>query len=460
MNVSYPVILRRSLPELALRALGLLAGAGSLLTVAGALALLLSRYQPPLALVPALGVGVLGTLAFALARYDLAAAFGFLLLGFVRVEPAPTDVVFALVIAVALVTCRFTLRRVPPAATGLIVGFLALNLLSGMEVVDPRRGATFFAITLYLGVFSLWLTNYLDSARRTRLLLRAYLAAAVLSAGLSLLALSVLVPGGDLLVSGGRAQGLFKDPNVFGPFLVPAALILIDEILAPRLLRANPLTKVILFLVLTMGILFSYSRAAWLNFAVGIVVMFVVLSMRRRGGRRAVVLLAMVLLAAATLTAAATAVGSVDFLQERARLQTYDVGRFEAQLAGFEAAERHPFGIGPGQFEAASEISAHSIYVRTLAEQGVLGVVSVLALMILTLGWATRNAVIGRDTYGLGSTALLGAWCGILANSLFIDTLHWRHLWLIAALIWAGTMRRARSEARLPGALGDHRPYG
>ena len=45
--------------------------------------------------------------------------------------------------------------------------------------------------------------------------------------------------------------------------------------------------------------------------------------------------------------------------------------------------------------------------------------------------------VLGRDTYGIGSAALLAAWCGLLANSVFIDTLHWRHLWLVAGLIWA-----------------------
>ncbi|HEX6390210.1 MAG TPA: hypothetical protein VFZ89_12195, partial [Solirubrobacteraceae bacterium] len=59
-----------------------------------------------------------------------------------------------------------------------------------------------------------------------------------------------------------------------------------------------------------------------------------------------------------------------------------------------------------------------------------------------TLGAAARNATLGRGTYGIGSSALLGAWCGLLANSFVIDTLHWRHLWIVAALVWAGTMRR------------------
>jgi MFS family permease len=37
---------------------------------------------------------------------------------------------------------------------------------------------------------------------------------------------------------------------------------------------------------------------------------------------------------------------------------------------------------------------------------------------------------------GVGTGALLGIWLGLLLNSFFIDSLHWRHLWIMAALIW------------------------
>jgi hypothetical protein len=40
-------------------------------------------------------------------------------------------------------------------------------------------------------------------------------------------------------------------------------------------------------------------------------------------------------------------------------------------------------------------------------------------------------------------------------NSFVVDTLHWRHLWFVAALIWVGTMRRVSSPAdplRAPAA--------
>ena len=82
-----------------------------------------------------------------------------------------------------------------------------------------------------------------------------------------------------------------------------------------------------------------------------------------------------------------------------------------------------------------------SIFTGTLSEEGVLGLLVLLTLLLLTLAFAGHNAILGRDTYGIGSAALLASWCGLLANSVFIDTLHWRHFWLLAALIWAGAAR-------------------
>jgi O-antigen ligase len=156
-------------------------------------------------------------------------------------------------------------------------------------------------------------------------------------------------------------------------------------------------------------------------------------------------ILVTLLAALAALAVFVSVSGSATFLSDRARLQSYDTSRFSAQETGLRLVATYPFGVGPGQFESYVTISAHSAYVRALAEQGVLGLATILALIVATLVFAGRNAVIGRDTYGIGSAALLGAWCGLVANSAFVDTLHWRHLWLVAALIWAGTMRPLRS---------------
>jgi O-antigen ligase/polysaccharide polymerase Wzy-like membrane protein len=436
---------------LAARSAGRLVGAAGLLLFAVATGVILSKHPLPLTAVLAFGLGLLGTLALALGRYDTAVALGIFLLAAVRIEPAPADLILFVVIAVALVTGRFDLRRVPLVVIMLLSVFLALNMLASVELIDLGRGVTFFAITLYLAVFGLWLTSYVRSAFRARVVLRAYVAAAVLSAAVAVLALFVAFPGHDFFVRGPRAQGLFKDPNVLGPFLVPAALLLMEETVAPRLLRARRATKLGLLSILTIGILFSFSRAAWLNLVVGAIVMFFVLSLRRGGGRRAVTFVVAAVSAAAVLFAALAVTSSFAFLSERARFQTYDVQRFGAQLSGIELAAKYPLGIGPGQFEQISPVSAHSTYVRALSEEGVLGLLVLLALILLTLAFAGRNAVLGRDTYGIGSAALLSAWCGLLANSVFIDTLHWRHLWLLAALIWAGTSRPFAGTRRFQG---------
>jgi O-antigen ligase len=422
-------------------AAGLL-GASLLLGVA------IGRHPLPVPVVLGFGVGVLGTLALALARYDAAVALGVLLLAIVRIEPAPSDLVFAVVIALALVTGRLGLERVPLSVTLLVSGFLALNLLSATAAVDGTRAATFFGITFYLGLFALWLAAYVCSARRARLVLVAYLAGATLSAGLACLALMAPFPGAEAFVDGPRAQGLFKDPNVFGPFLVPALLILMEETVAPRLLRLRLATKLVLLSVLTVGVVFSFSRAAWLNLVLGALVLLGVLAVRRGGSRRALTLLLVTLVAGGALVAVVTATSSLDFLTERAALQDYDTQRFDTQASGLELAAEHPLGIGPGQFERVSDLSAHSTFVRSLAEEGVVGASLILGLLVLTLGFAARNVALGADTYGIGSAGLFAAWCGLLANSFFVDTLHWRHLWLVAALIWAGTALRAGYPGR------------
>lgn len=426
------------------RVAGVVGGAAGVFLFFLAMGVALGSNPLPLPIVLGFGFGLLGTLALAVARYDALVALGVLLLAAVRIEPAPADLVFGVLIAVAFATWRFDLQRVPPSVALLVSAFLALNLIASIDAIDPGRAVTFFAITLYLAVFGLWLASYVDSVRRARLVLVAYLGAAVISASLACLALMAQFPGSGAFVSGPRAQGLFKDPNVFGPFLVPAALVLMEELVSPRLLRLRFLSKLVLVSIVTLGVLFSFSRAAWLNLVVGVVVLVGVLALRRGGGRQTMALLACIIAASAALFAAVAATSSLSFLEYRASVQTYDTERFGAQLSGLQFASEYPLGVGPGQFERVSDISAHSTYVRAIAEEGVVGMLLVLGLMLLTLGFAARNAAGGFDVYGVGSAALLAAWAGILANSFFVDTLHWRHLWFVAALIWAATSLRIR----------------
>jgi O-antigen ligase len=422
-----------------------LAGVAGTAAAGALLGLVLASSPPQPAM---LAGGILAAslmLALAVASYEAAIALGFVLFGVVRFEPAPSDALLALAALLAVLSGRIDLRRVPGPIMALLVVLLALNVFSMAGAAELGEATRYFAITVYVVVLAVWLTSYLRSAARMRLVIRAYVYGAVACSALAVAALFVAYPGHELLAGEGasRAQGLFKDPNVFGPFLIPAALIVLEESLRPRLLGLRRPVAVALLVVLVLGIVFAFSRAAWLNFAVALAVMVVVLCLRTGSGRAAGAALALVAVVAVCAGAAVMLTGSESFLQERARVQTYDTARFSAQRSGIQLASEHPLGVGPGQFEIAQPVSAHSIYIRVLAEQGALGLLTLVALLGGTLVVAARNAIAGRDAYGVGSAVLLGAWCGLLANSAFVDTLHWRHLWLVAALIWVAAARGA-----------------
>jgi len=447
--MSEALTLARQAPTTARTATALVVAGAASAALGFALAEAFSESAPAVAVVAGAAVGLLGTLALALARFDMTVVVGCLLLGAVRVEPAPTDLILGVAIATAFVTGRFAADRIPRGALMFVGAFLALNLLASVNAVDAGRVLTFFSTTLYLCVFALWLSVYVDRPSRARLVVVAYLWAACASAVLGLAALELPVPGRALFIEGPRAVALFKDPNVFGPFLIPAALILIDELAAPRLLRLRMTTKFALLVLLSAGVLFSFSRAAWLNYVLGVAVVVAVLLLRRGNAARALKLLVVLMLAGGVILATVAATRSSNYIHERAALQSYDAERFNAQRMGLHVAETYPIGIGPGQFETLPGISAHSTYVRALAEEGVIGFGVLALLFLLTLYWSAANVLRGGAANGIGSAALLGAWCGMLPNGLFIDTVHWRHLWLVAGLIWAGEATyRARAGAR------------
>ena len=419
-------------------------GSCGLVLLAIAFALAVRRHPiPSSALTVAVGISAIAVALLAMVRQRAAIGAGLVLLAVVRFQPAPTDAVFALVMAAALLRGEIRASGVPSVVLALLGGLLALNLISTVLASSLGAAIVFLLITLYLMAFGAWLASYVDRHSRARLILLGYLAAALITAALGVLASVMPIPGRSALLFDGRAMALFKDPNVYGPFLVPALLILLEETVTPRMLRWRRDRKLAGLILLAVGVLFSYSRGAWFNLGVGLVVMLAVLFLRRPGARVNIRLLVLVLVLVTAAAGAVIVSGSNSFLGQRAHFQGYDTGRFNSQQAGIKLGEQHPVGVGPGQFDVLEPLSPHSLYVRVFAEQGPLGLLLLLVLLGVTAGFAVRNVIAGRSTYGIGSAALLGAWCGILANSAVIDTLHWRHLWLVAALIWSAAASRS-----------------
>ena len=403
------------------------------------------------------GAGLMGVLALALWRYKWAVSLAFLLLGVQVIEPAPVDFVLVIVIAVGFVTGRMDLRAVPVWVLVTMGALISLGLLSCVEATKPGRAAFFLAITIYLCAFGVWVAAYVTTPDRARTVFTCLVVVGVISALFGSLTLYVPVPVFDTVSDGFRATGLFDDANIYGPFVVAVSLLLLQELLDPRVVNWGRPTLTLLLAIVTIGSFLSYSRAAWLNWVVGVTVLLAVLPLRRGGSTRALVLILVVLAGVGAVTATVILTGQVDFVQERARFQSYDNDRFGAQKLGIEFAESKPLGIGPGQFEVLSPVSAHSTYIRAGAEQGLLGFLVVVVLLGGTLLVAANNVIMGRDTAGIGSIGLLAIWCGTLANSVFIDTLHWRHVFVFAGLIWSGSLA-APAIVQASSRAGVRRP--
>src|SRR5262249_20777084 len=127
---------------------------------------------------------------------------------------------------------------------GLMLVAAASAVLAATFAIDINSAVTHTAVSLYLYVATFVLAAFV--ARRPdahdRLILRAYGWGAVLAALGGIAGYFDLVPGAyDLMTRWGRATGLFKDPNVFGPFLVPAFVLISSRLATAPLRKALPL---------------------------------------------------------------------------------------------------------------------------------------------------------------------------------------------------------------------------
>ena len=400
-----------------------------------------------------IAAGVL--LLLAVARYDGVVAFGFLIFGVVFSQPALPDLVFGVVILVAVLTRRRALDAAarPPVVVYILGAFFVLNMLAAAWAPSlPQAGPLHHDYRLpdrlrpvgdgvrRFGGSGAAGDGVRDHRRDRHRGARDYLASFCRSrAGTC-----------SRTHSATRAKGFFDDPNVFGAFMAIPLGLALAELVEPRLLRWR--RPWLFLIVMTSGaaILFSFSRAAWLNAFIVVVTMVSVYALRREGGRQVVATVGVGLVAAAVLIPFVVVTGSTSFLLGRAQFQTYDTARFHGQDASFELARTHVFGIGPGEYADVVGIAAHSSYLRALGEEGVLGLVLIAGLFLVTLVLAWGNVVAGRTTFGISAGVLFGLWVGLLATSFFIDTLHWRHLWLVAGLIWAGATRPQTIAVRMP----------
>lgn len=358
----------------------------------------------------------------------------------VRWEPAPYDLLMLVALGVGPLLVWPSLRA-SLLVPGTLVLLLALaNGVSLVLATDLARGLPFLAVTVYLMLSFAMIVGWLGrlGASLLRTLLHAYAVAAVLGGTVAVAAYFGVLPGAELMLPKGRLQGLFKDANVFGAFMVPAVVLGVARSSgSPR----STLRWAAVVLVGLVAVLLSYSRGAWINLATGL---STYAGLRLLSGR------VRPTLGAALGTCVGVAVAAVllvvvidqpsvrDMLELRASTQGYDDDRFGNQADAIALAWEHPLGLGPGATEGHLAISAHSLYVRALVESGGLGLWASVGLLLVSLGRAVWVVLRGGEPETQRLLAVVAAaLAGVVVESAVIDTIHWRHLWLLLALAWA-----------------------
>jgi len=368
-------------------------------------------------------------------------------------EPAPVDV---LLLGFTLALFVFGRGRAGPVAAGGLALWLMVagaGLAATPMSPDVWDAARFQLVTLYLVVATFALAVYIaeDPERNFHLIATAYLVGALVAALGGLVGYFKLLPGAyELFTNFGRARGTFKDPNVFGAALAPAfcyvAWIVLRE---PRRLGMIAMPALG---VLTLAILLSFSRGAWLSVAVSLALMLAVLvaSARRRKDRARLVAMSIAASAAvaAVVVVALQNEGVRDLLGERASLtQSYDVGpegRFGGQAKAIALMVEHPFGIGTHTFRTAHHHEeVHNVYLTTFMNAGWVGGFAYIAAVVLTLGAGLWGLVRYTRLQGplLVATA---AFLGLAVEGFIIDSDHWRHFFIVSAMVWG------LAGARLP----------
>lgn len=367
-------------------------------------------------------------------------------------EPAPYDLLICAAMVYGLLVCRPTLLGANAGVLLAWLGFAIANVVSLFMPSDADGPLRFFAITIYLMVSWLFVKSMLlrHGMPLLRSLLHAYVASATAAAAIGVLAYVGLVPGGELMLPGGRLQGLFKDPNVYGPYLVPAAVLALGRLTMHG--EKRKLLWLVVGLTCGLAVFLSFSRGAVVNLGVAVAFFYGVRAMQTRRVANTIMTMTALVLVAIVLGVAVFAILQVPAVSEmfsiRWTSQSYDTLRVQNQMAALELALQHPAGIGPGMTEPTFGVAAHNMYIRALTENGIVGLVSLAALL---LGCTVRGL---RRTFSAKSpeAALLLGVCtaslvAMLVESVVIDTVHWRHFWLFAAFVWTPDRWRMLEQA-------------
>ena len=249
------------------------------------------------------------------------------------------------------------------------------------------------------------------------------------------------------------------NPNPFGQVLAAAAVLAFYLALSASHRPARVLAGAIALLCVA-GVVYTQSRAALIALLVAALLIAVLRGVRLRVLAVAVVAAIAVgtLLLPAALQQRVGALGQM-FGSDAASFQDTSLrGRTSENLAGLHMWRDNPLlGVGPDNFEIQyqrysaligidprpEQRGAHNLYLESLAETGVVGALTFVAVFVLALAgaWRARSRLPGGGLLGEG---LFVALCAFLVCAFTLSNAYARYQWIFVGLALAAG-RLARS---------------
>jgi hypothetical protein len=370
------------------------------------------------------------------------------------IEPSPHDALM-IVLLVTCVGARVHFDRKLFPLVLLTAVWLIGGLMSLVQVGDNTKDIQYAGTSIYLGIAGIMFACLFcdGDLLRLKILRRGYILAALIATAAGYIGFFHLAPGADIFLDNDRVSATFKDPNVYGPFLIFPILWLLIGLLV----RGVRLLDVVLLTLLLGGLLLSFSRGAWAHFVVSTIAgVAIVLAVTPdpRMRLRIIVLGVLALVVAALLFVAASSIGSVhDMIVERAKaIQPYDVGpggRFWQQQMAISTILENPNGLGPFEFDRIYGLQQHNVYMQGFLVYGWLGGAAYLALVVITLVFGLVTVAV-RTPWQYYLITAYAAFVGEAFEGLIVDTDHWRHFFLVLGMVWglgAATINYRRRQA-------------
>lgn len=333
-------------------------------------------------------------------------------------------------------------------AMGSLVAALAFGRLDRYAFLNKDAGllVAFFSYAAITSVVTEW-----DDLR---LLLRVFVFSVVieniLAVGAFLAAYFFGIATPVTRYGGLRLSGMLLDPNSYGGLLVVALAMCQGASWGKAPLFNRPML-LLSRLTLALGILFTFSRSAWI--ALGLALLLLC-------GVRAIVAIPFLLGALIGAPFLVLLMGDrfVQFFETMARRPEQIQERLDLINESLDAFVRHPFfGGGLGSFRLATGYVAHNSAMWFLADFGIVGLAALLGFLLwfFTKAWFAYRFAPERERPLVLS--LLLAHAAMVGLAMGIEAFYQRHWWLIFALI-ASSYSLALRSRRKAEVLSHVRP--